>query len=127
MNGQKRRICSDCGGSKVLNGYVFYRLKTFSKKKIFDDVCIECRKKDHSYEQNLKRRKLDGVPDVCKNRNCSNKILRVGFKTYCSSECRVEENMLVKKEERKDIKKIARKEINIKYLVRGRISGVDYD
>lgn len=126
MNGQEYRICSDCEEKKVLSGYVFYKLKTFDKKKIFDDVCIQCRKKANSRNQNMKRKKTKGILDQCRNRNCSNEILRVGFKHFCSDECRMSENKMIKLDRSEESKQQIKKAIDPKFLVRGPIYGVHY-
>ncbi len=122
MKDNKRRKCIRCKQIKVLNGYVFKKTKSkIGLAPSFDRVCVQCRKNEQNKEQNKHKRGVTPKLKQCKYRECTNTIRRVGFKYFCSDDCRRLEGMLDAQDRRDETNQTPRKKIDERFLKRGNI------
>jgi len=95
----------------------------------WDRICLDCRSAELGMDKEELRENKPLKLRTCRNPNCSIKINRHDNKVYCSEEC-LEEARLIRIQEKKTETRIKNEEnqekIPEKYLVRGRIYGVDY-
>ena len=130
MAKSKMKECIRCKVEKINNGYNFKKTKsTMGLADSFDIVCRRCRDIAYSSIENEKRKKFKRPTIVvCKNRNCDKEIRKVGFKFYCSDECRKDQclyDAILIRAGKKEMSGV-KKPIDSKWLKRGAISGVDY-
>ena len=124
------RKCLRCDIIKYNTTEFFSRTKsTIGLKYSVDRICKRCRNIEKSARYNKMRRDAHKpVVIICKNRKCGNEVTKVGFKLYCDDECRIEQKRFETNERKRAgaISRDTKEPIPEKFLVRGKISGVDY-
>lgn len=124
------RKCIRCKKTKPNNEHNFKRKKsTMNLADSIDVMCRDCRNKQYSKAENEKRKTTRRPTMIeCRNRNCTKMVDKIGFKLYCTDECRHDQTSHNAKMKRKDeiALKGSTKPIPQKFLERGKIYGVDY-
>jgi len=123
--------CIRCEEIKELDNINFKRRAGYLDfKPPWDRVCRKCREEERKQEQIKKaHQKALNNTRKCRHRDCQVKIKTLTRKVYCSQECHDQEKIKREQERRIESLRYNREnkgEISKKYLVRGRISGVDY-
>ena len=131
MNDNKMRICLRCKKEKPLTSKFFPRMQKYLDfKPGFARICRDCRKVIHN-EQGKQRSKEKnaGKTRKCKYRNCDNRVLTKDLIRYCSPACKENERKAaaeLRNEEKQRNGRNISEGIDPKFLVRGKIYGVDY-
>ena len=122
-NGSKR--CPRCGISKIENIGNFKKRRNAKEFSVWCRGCLDIETAKRYRERKAKDNEYRVVK--CYNPDCDETFTgkRVGA-MYCSHGCKIKMKLENAKNNRQELKLVAKKEIDPKWLVRGKIHGVHY-
>ncbi len=129
-----RKVCLRCKQNKLLNVGNFKKREAYLDfKPSFDRICRQCKQSEYNKKKKVRKYKTKAREEItCALFSCDNEFMptRVDQK-YCCRDCMLVSNGNKRKDRiklDKDLEKVQTKnKILNKFLVRGKIYGVDYN